>query len=81
MLLPFSAQSCLTVCNPMVCPWNSLGKNTEVGCHSLFQGIFPTQGLNPGLPHCRQTLYRLSHQGIPCMYEIDGFHNISYFSF
>ena len=34
-------------------------------CHFLFQGIFPTQGLNPGLPHCRQTLYRLSHQGSP----------------
>ena len=33
------------------------------GCHALLQGIFPTQGLNPGLPHCRQTLYRLSHQG------------------
>ena len=34
-----------------------------VGCHFLLQEIFPTQGLNPGLPHCRQTLYRLSHQG------------------
>ena len=39
------------------------GKNTGVGCHSLLQEIFPTQGLNPGLPHCRQTLYRLNHQG------------------
>ena len=38
-------------------------KNTGVGCHFLLQEIFPTQGLNPGLPHCRQTLYRLSHQG------------------
>ena len=38
------------------------GKNTGVGCHSLLQEIFPTQGLNPGLPHCRQTLYRLSYQ-------------------
>ena len=38
-------------------------KNTGVGCHSLLQGIFLTQGLNPGLPHCRQTLYCLSHQG------------------
>ena len=35
------------------------------GCHFLLQGIFPTQGSNPGLPHCRQTLYRLSHQGSP----------------
>ena len=39
------------------------GKNTEVGCHFLLQEIFPTQRLNPGLPHCRQTLYHLSHQG------------------
>ena len=38
-------------------------KNTGVGCHSLLQEIFPTQGLNAGLPHCRQTPYRLSHQG------------------
>ena len=36
-------------------PWNFPGKSTEVGCHFLLQGIFPTQGLNPGLPHCRQT--------------------------
>ena len=34
-----------------------------VGCHFLFQGIFPNQGSNPGLPHCRQTLYSLSYQG------------------
>ena len=39
------------------------GKNTGVGCHFLLQEIFPKQGLNPGLPHCRQMLYRLSHQG------------------
>ena len=45
-------------------PWNSPSKNTGVGCHSLLQGIFPTQGLNPGLLHCRRTLYCLSHQGI-----------------
>ena len=47
----------------LLCPWDSPGKNTGVGCHSLLQGIFPTQGSNPGLPHCRQTLYLLSHQG------------------
>ena len=47
----------------LLCPWNSPGKNTEVGCRFLLQGIFPTQGLNPGLPHCRQILYHLSHQG------------------
>ena len=43
-------------------PWNSPGQNTGVGSHSLLQGIFPTQGLNPGLPHCRQILYQLGHQ-------------------
>ena len=44
-------------------PWNSPGKDTGVGCHFLLQGIFPTQGSNPDLLHCRQTLYCLSHQG------------------
>ena len=44
---------------------DSLGKNTGVGCHALLQGIFPTQGSNPGLPHCRQILYCLSHQASP----------------
>ena len=47
----------------LLCPWDSPGKNTGVGCHALLQGIFPTQGSNPGLPHCRQILYHLSHQG------------------
>ena len=42
---------------------NSPGKNSGVGCHFLLQGIFPTQGLNPGLPNCRQILYHLSHHG------------------
>ena len=46
-------------------PWDSRGKSTGVGCHCLLQGIFPTQGSNPGLPHCRQTLYPLSLQGSP----------------
>ena len=44
-------------------PRNSPGKNTGVGCHSLLQGIFPTQGSNLGLLHCRQFIYHLSHQG------------------
>ena len=44
---------------------DSPGKNTGVGCHALLQGIFPTQGSNPGLPHCRQILYHLSHQKSP----------------
>ena len=42
-------------------PWDSPGKNTGVGCHSRLQGIFPNQGSNPSLLHCRQILYRLSH--------------------
>ena len=46
-------------------PWDSPGKSTGVGCHFLLQGIFPTQGFNLGLPHYRQTLYPLSHQGSP----------------
>ena len=49
----------------LLCPWDSPGKNTGVGCHSLLQGIFPTQGPNPSLLHCRQILYHLSHQGSP----------------
>ena len=52
----FSRQECWS-------PWGFPGKNAGVGCHSLFQEISPTQGLNPGLPHCRQMLYHLSHQG------------------
>ena len=44
-------------------PWNSPGQNTGVGSHSLLEGIFPTQGSNPGLPHCRWILYQLSHNG------------------
>ena len=62
------AQSCL--CNlrdynrpVFLCPWSSSGKNTGVGCHALFQEIFPTQGSNLGLLHCRQILYLLSQQG------------------
>ena len=65
-------QSCPTLCDPMNCslPGSSVhvdspGKNTGVGCHALLQGIFPTQGSNPGLLHCRQILYCLSHQGSP----------------
>ena len=49
-------------------PWDFPGKSTGVGCHFLLQGIFLTQGLNPGLPNCRQTLYPLSHQGSPSIF-------------
>ena len=63
------AQSCPTLCNPMdtrlLCPQDFPGKSTGAGYHFLLQGIFLTQGLNPGLPHCRQTLCHLSHEGSP----------------
>ena len=65
MLSEDFAQSCQTLFDPMdcsLCPWDSLDKNTGVGCHSLLQGIFLTQGLNLGLLHNRQILYPLCHQ-------------------
>ena len=64
------SQSCPTLCDPMdysppgySVHGDSPGKNAGVGCHALHQGVFPTQGWNRGLPHCRQILYHLSHQG------------------
>ena len=45
--------------------WDSPGQNTGVGGRSLLQRIFPTQGRDPGLPHCRRILHQLSHQGSP----------------
>ena len=67
-----SLQLCSTVCDPVDCSppdssvhGDSPGKNTGMGCHALLQGIFPTQGSNPGLTHCKQILYHLSHQGSP----------------
>jgi len=56
----------IVACTKLLHPWDFQGKSTGVGCHCLLQGIFPTQGSNPGLSHCRQMLYRLSHQGSPC---------------
>ena len=50
-------------------PWKSPGQNTEVGSLFLLWGIFPSQGLNPGLLHCRQILYQLSHKGSPRILE------------
>ena len=50
-------------------PWSSLGQNTGVGTLSLLQGIFSTQGLNPGLPHCRWIIYQLSHKRSPRIME------------
>ena len=55
-------------------PWNSPGQNTGVGSLSLLQGILPTQGSNPGLPHCRRILHQLSHQGSPRIQEWGAYH-------
>ena len=92
-VLCFIAQLCLTVCNPTdyCLPGSSVhedspSENTGVGCHALLQGIFPTQGLNPGLLHCRQILYHLSHQGSPFKsynysysHEIISYYGLSFF--
>ena len=51
------------------CPWDFPGKSTRVACHFLLQGIFLTQGPNPSLLHCKQTLYHLSHQGTPSQFS------------
>ena len=65
-------QLCPTLCNPMdYSPWNSPGQNTGEGSFSLFQGIFPTQRSNPGLPYCRRILYQLSHNGSPLFSVVD----------
>ena len=56
-------RACSQVPTRLLHPWDFPGKSTGMGCHFLLQGIFLTQGLNPGLPHCRQTLYPLCHQG------------------
>ena len=53
----------------LLCPQDFPGNSAGVDCHFLLQGIFPTQGSNPGLPYCRQTLNRLSHQGSPTIKE------------
>ena len=49
--------------------WNFPGQNTGVDSFFLLQGIFPTQGANPGLLHCRWILYQLSHEGSPRILE------------
>ena len=74
LLLCLVAQSCPTLCDPMYCspPSSSVhgdspGKNTRVGCHAVLQGIFLTQGWNPGLPYCRWILYHLSSVVFYCV--------------
>ena len=74
LLLLLNSESCSVVSDTLrlhvLCgPWNSPGQNPGVGSCSLLQGIFPTQGLNPGLPHCRPVLYQLSHKGSPRILE------------
>ena len=71
-LIYFVIAHAKSLCNPTDCSppgfsvrGDSLGKNTAVGSLSLLQGICPTKGWNPGLLHCRQILYHLSHQGCP----------------
>ena len=63
--LTFSVMSDSLQPHGLYSPYNSIGQNTRGSSLSLLQGIFLTQGLNPGLPHCRQMLYTLSHQGSP----------------
>ena len=70
VVLCLVTQLCPTLCNPMNCNppdsfvhGDSPGKNTGVGYHALLQGIFPTQGWNPGLPNCTRSFYCLSHLG------------------
>ena len=63
------AQLCTHGLQPtrLLCPWDFPGKDTGVGCHFLLQGIFPTQGSNLGLLHCRQIIYWPSYQESPCV--------------
>ena len=85
------AQSCLTLCDLIDCSppgslWDSVPGILQVrilewGCHSLLQGIFPTQKLNLGLLHCRQIRYHLSHQGSPMMSTTSSYCSIWYFKY
>ena len=75
-MLSLGSQSCLTLCDFLDCNQpgfsvhgDSPGKNTCMCSHALFQGIFPIQGSNPGLLHCKWTLYHLSHHGSPGLLE------------
>ena len=73
-LIYFESESCSVVSDSLQPyrlhgPWNCPGQNTGVDSCSLLQGIFPTQELNPGLPHCRWILYYLSHKGNPRILE------------
>ena len=62
-----AAARSLQLCPTLLCPWDSPGKKTGVGCHALLQGIFLTQGLNSGLLHWQVDSLPLSHQGNPLL--------------
>ena len=73
----YSLQSCPTLvrpyglyvaCQASLCPWDSPGKSTGAGCHALLQGVFPTQGANPGLLHCGQILYLWATRDAPWIF-------------
>ena len=69
-MYPCFYESCSVVSDSLLphelySPWNSPGQNTGVGSHFLLQGVFPTQGSNPDLPHCKRILHQLSHHGSP----------------
>ena len=70
------AQSCPTLCDPMDCPWNSLGQHTGVGSLSLLQGIILTQESNSGLLHCRRILYQLSYRTVQLLQHYWGGHRL-----
>ena len=57
LVMSNSVQPCRLQPARLLCPWDSLGKSSRVGCHALLQEILPTQGSNQGLLHCRQILY------------------------
>ena len=59
------SMDCSPLLSTLFCPWNSPGKDTGVGCHSLLQGTFPTQGSNPDLLHWQADSLPLSYQGSP----------------
>ena len=71
----YESESCLVISDSprpheLYSPWNSPGQNTGVGSLSLLQGIFPTQGSNTGLPHCRRILYQLGRKRSPYIYIV-----------
>ena len=71
----------IVACTKLLRPWDFQGKSTGVGCHFLLQGIFPTQGSNPGLSHCTQMVYHLSHQGSPLQFAHFTFFSIYVYRF